>query len=100
MTLNVNLTPKLEAMVRQKVSDGLYNNASEVIRDALRLMEEKDRLNQAKLEALRQDILDAINSGPPVPFTEDDWEGIKIRGRQRLKEAQEARAVLQKLGKA
>ena len=38
MTLNVNLTPQLEEMVRQKVSGGLYNSASEVVREALRLM--------------------------------------------------------------
>ncbi len=81
MTLNVNLTPKLEDMVRQKVAGGLYNNASEVVRDALRLMEERDRLNAAKLEALRQDIAIGLNSGPPVPV---DIEDIKRRGRERL----------------
>ncbi len=41
--MNVSLTPQLEAMVRQKVETGLYNNASEVVREALRLMEERDR---------------------------------------------------------
>lgn len=47
MTLNVNLTPELEAMVRDKVATGLYSSASEVVREALRLMEEKDRFNAA-----------------------------------------------------
>ena len=84
MTLNVNLTPKLEDMVRQKVADGLYNNASEVIREALRLMEAQDQLRAAKLEALRQDLLDGINSGPALAFTEADLDGIKQRGRARL----------------
>ena len=41
MTLNVNLTPELEAMVRDKVATGLYSSASEVVREALRLMEER-----------------------------------------------------------
>lgn len=50
MTMNVNLTPQLEEMVRQKVATGLYNSASEVIREALRLMGEQDRV---RLEALR-----------------------------------------------
>lgn len=36
MPLNVNLTPKLEKLVRQKVSSGRYNSASEVVREALR----------------------------------------------------------------
>ena len=81
MTLNVNLTARLEDMVRQKVAGGLYNNASEVIRDALRLMEERDRLNDARLEALRQDIQAGLDSGPS---TELDIGDIKRRGRERL----------------
>ena len=35
--MNISLTPELEAVVKQKVASGLYNNASEVIREALRL---------------------------------------------------------------
>lgn len=42
--MNVSLTPELEAMVREKVEGGLYVSASEVIREALRMMEENDRL--------------------------------------------------------
>lgn len=84
MTLNVNLTPKLEAMVREKVAGGLYNNASEVVRDALRLMEERDRLNAAKFDALRQDLIVGINSGQSEEL---DVEDIKARGRARLNAA-------------
>ncbi len=50
MTMNVNLTPQLEAMVRGKVAGGLYNSASEVVREALRLMDGQDRLRAIKLE--------------------------------------------------
>jgi antitoxin ParD1/3/4 len=64
MTMNINLTPQLEEMVRQKVSSGLYTSASEVIREALRLMEEQDRIRALKLDRLRQDIQDGLNSGP------------------------------------
>ncbi len=42
MGMNINLTPQLEAMVRQKVTSGLYTSASEVVSEALRLMDEKD----------------------------------------------------------
>lgn len=41
--VNVSLTPKLEAFIRRKVASGLYNNASEVIREALRLLVERER---------------------------------------------------------
>ena len=44
MGMNINLTPQLEDLVRQKVASGLYTSASEVVREALRLMDEKDRL--------------------------------------------------------
>src|SRR6266436_1209545 len=42
MPLNVNLTPQLEELVRRKVSSGRYNSASEVVREALRIMEAHD----------------------------------------------------------
>ncbi len=64
MTMNINLTPQLEELVREKVSSGRYNSASEVIREALRLMEEQDRLRTAKLAQLRQDIREGLESGP------------------------------------
>jgi len=41
MAMNINLTPQLEEMVRQKVVSGLCTSASEVVREALLLMEEK-----------------------------------------------------------
>lgn len=45
--MNVSLTPKLEEIVRRKVASGLYNNASEVIREALRLLVERDGAGDA-----------------------------------------------------
>lgn len=40
--MNINLTPQLEKLVKQKVDTGLYNNASEVVCEALRLMVVRD----------------------------------------------------------
>lgn len=51
--MNVNLTPELEKLVQEKVASGLYNNQSEVVREALRLLAEQDQLRQAHLEKLR-----------------------------------------------
>ena len=53
MGMNVNLSPQLEELVRSKVACGLYTSASEVVREALRLMEEQDRLREAKLAQLK-----------------------------------------------
>lgn len=80
MSMNVNLTPQLEALVRDKVASGQYTSASEVIHEALRLMEGCDHVQAAKLAQLRQDIQVGLNSGPSVPF---DGEAIKRAGREK-----------------
>jgi len=51
--VNISLTPQLEGFVKQKVSTGLYNSSSEVIREGLRLLEERDTMKNIKLEVLR-----------------------------------------------
>ena len=80
MTTNINLTPQLEDMVRRKVASGLYGSASEVIREALRLMDEYDRVRARQIEALQQDIQEGLESGAPIPWNRDD---IKREGRTR-----------------
>ena len=69
MTLNINLTPQLEKLVRQKVESGRYNSASEVVREALRLMETHNELHALQLERLRGDIREGLESGPPRPWS-------------------------------
>ena len=66
--MNVNLTPQLESLIKQKVASGLYNSASEVVREALRLLEEQDRVRTLRLEALRRDICEGLASGEPAPW--------------------------------
>lgn len=55
-TLNVSLTPVLQKFVEEKVSSGLYQTASEVIRDGLRLLEERERSTGKDLESVRRKI--------------------------------------------
>ena len=85
MAMNINLTPKLEDMIRQKVTSGLYNSASEVIREALRLMEEQDQIRAMKLEQLRRDIQEGLDSGEATPW---DFEEFKreVRARKTTKQ--------------
>ncbi len=59
--MNVSLTPELESLVQEKLRTGMYNSASEVIREALRLLLERDQLRQAGLARLRKDIAVGIN---------------------------------------
>jgi len=79
--MNISLTPHLEEVVKGKVESGLYTSASEVMREALRLLEERDRLRELRLEELRREIQKGIESGEATPL---DIEAIKARGRQRL----------------
>jgi len=56
--MHISLTPELENIVRSKVNTGLYNNASEVIREALRFMATHEELvNEMKLERLRAKLV-------------------------------------------
>lgn len=51
--MNISLTPALEKMVQKKVESGLYNNASEVVREALRLLKETEEVRRARLKRLK-----------------------------------------------
>lgn len=86
--MNVSLTPELERLVQEKVSSGLYQTASEVVREGLRLLKERDDRHTA---ALREDIqkgLTQLETGHYQEYTDDTLkdlaEGVKQRGRQRL----------------
>lgn len=67
--MNVSLTPELEQLIEERVKSGLYNSASEVVREALRLLMERDQIRQAKLDQLRHEIqigIDAADRGELV----------------------------------
>ena len=51
--MNVSLTPELEKFVQKKVDSGRYTSASEVVREALRLLEKKDQHDAEREEALK-----------------------------------------------
>ena len=76
--MHISLTPELESHVKAKVESGLYNNASEVIREALRFMEtHEDWIHELKLARLREQLkvgLDQLNLG----------EGIEIESKSAL----------------
>lgn len=54
--MNISLTPELQKLVHDKVATGRYNSASEVMREALRLLEEQDRLRHMRFEDLKREI--------------------------------------------
>jgi antitoxin ParD1/3/4 len=74
-TRNVSLTDHLDGFVEANVEAGRYQNASEVVREALRLLEQKQREDQLRLERLRQAIQegeDALARGDYVDVSVED----------------------------
>jgi antitoxin ParD1/3/4 len=60
--MNVSLTPELEQLVHLKVKTGRYTSASEVIREALRLLEERDELQVLHKDEIRKKIAEGMAS--------------------------------------
>ena len=77
-TRNINLTDHFDRFVERQVSSGRYSNASEIVRDALRLLEEQQQEREVKLKALRQ----AAKQG----FDEiDQGKGIVLKGKTAIR---------------
>jgi antitoxin ParD1/3/4 len=83
--MNVNLTPQLEELVRSKVESGLYGSASEVVREALRLMDEQDRVRAAKLEQLKAEVRRGLDSGQSQA-----WDAAQIKRQARARRTAKA----------
>jgi len=106
--MNISITDVLAGYVRKKVKSGRYNNASEVVREALRRMEDEDEralrlakptaediladLDGEQLDAIRQKVRAGIKSIAAGRFAEFDGrvglkklaDGVKARGRELL----------------
>jgi antitoxin ParD1/3/4 len=79
--MNFSLGTHFEDYVRNKVESGRYNNASEVIREALRLHEEQEAVREARLQRLKTEIAMGLESGEAEPL---DINEIKAAARRRL----------------
>ncbi len=90
--MNVSLTPELETLVNDKVKSGDYNSASEVVREALRLLKEQDQLKELHREELRREIqkgMDDMKAGRYATISNDEEaremiDKIKRKGREIL----------------
>ncbi len=82
--MNVSLTPHLQQFIERKVRTGRYQTASEVIREGLRLLEERDSQRTLQVQRLRAEIkvgLNQIEKGEADPL---DIKQIKAEARKRL----------------
>lgn len=82
--MNVSLTPELERLVNEKVESGLYQTASEVVREALRLLKERDQARE-QLRADVQSGFDQLSHGEDRAYDKASSrqlaERVKSRGR-------------------
>jgi antitoxin ParD1/3/4 len=106
--MNVSITDRLAGYVRKKVKTGRYNNASEVIREALRRMEDEDEralrlakptaediltdLTEEQLDGIRRRVRASIEAGKFVEYEGREGlkklaDGVKARGRKLLARA-------------
>jgi antitoxin ParD1/3/4 len=88
--MDVTLTPELEALVNKKVKTGQYHSPSEVVREALHLWENYERLREMRREELRTEIQKGVDDIKEGRFTiynsgEEIAEAVIARARQKGK---------------
>jgi antitoxin ParD1/3/4 len=81
-TRNISLTPEQDAFVEKVVENGEYQNASEAVRDALRVLQQRRKEDSLRLKALRAQIkvgVDALDRGDFAEVDDADLEGYLER---------------------
>jgi antitoxin ParD1/3/4 len=87
MSITVDLRPELEEFIKMKIESGRYDSASQVVEEALRILEKEEHFRNESREEIRQKIAEGIEDlkqGRKAPLDEVMLEGIKRRGRERL----------------
>ncbi len=92
--MNVSLTAELEQLINEKVASGMYHSASEVVREGLRLLKERDELRRVQMDEVRRDVMlgvEQIRAGHGKKYAggAELADAIKRRGRQRSKKKRE-----------
>jgi antitoxin ParD1/3/4 len=83
MATSYSIGKHFEEMIEGLIEGGRYSTASEVMREGLRLVEEREERRKMKLEALRAEIQKGLDSGPAEEIG-DMFARIKAQGRKRL----------------
>ena len=85
MASSYSIGKHFEGLIETLIESGRYSTASEVMREGLRLAEEREERRQAKLEALRAEIQKGLDSGPAEEVDIGEMIArIKSEGRKRL----------------
>jgi antitoxin ParD1/3/4 len=84
MATSYSIGKHFEEFIAGLIAGGRYSTASEIIRDGLRLIEEREQRREAKLEWLRAAIQEGLDSPSEEVDIKELIEDVKTRGRQRL----------------
>lgn len=82
--MNVSLPPELERLVTEKVASGLYDSESEVVREALRLLKERDEVRSLAVAELRRDVLAGLAELDRGESAVLDIAAIKAQARKQM----------------
>jgi antitoxin ParD1/3/4 len=84
MATSYSIGKHFEEFIASLIASGRYSTASEIIRDGLRIIEEREQRREAKLEWLRAEIQKGLDSPSEEVDIKELIEDVKARGRQRL----------------
>ncbi len=79
--MNVSLTPELVKLIEEKIASGLYTSASEVVREALRLLAESDRQRAMRVHELREHIAKGLASAKAGRLTDGPVVVARLRAK-------------------
>ena len=83
----LDLPTQLESLIRDKVATGPYASETEVVAEALRLLEQRDRDNAARLEELRREVqrgIDQLDRGEAVTLDAAELDRMRDEAKARL----------------
>lgn len=81
--MNISVTPELEELIDRKVKTGMYNSASEVVREGLRLLKERDELIEARLREVKREVQRGYDSAADGTVAEWNVDQFKDKVRTR-----------------
>lgn len=88
MNISISLTPELVGLIKAKVDSGRYTSTSEVVREALRLLERTDQLAADRAEVLRQAWREGVESGDAGPL---DWSELRAAAAEEFRTARKGK---------
>jgi antitoxin ParD1/3/4 len=86
--MNIELSKHREQFVRALVKAGRFSSETEVLDEALRLLEQSEIQQSAEMNRVEGLLIEGLDSGPSTPMTSSDWDEIEREGQRIIAERQ------------